>query len=434
VLWRVLLAVLVVFGGVGLLAYLIGWLLIPAEGDSTSPVEGLFGRAGSTTPVPLVILLALAAVLTFAFVVSNGLQPAVIGVVVILGVLALLTRNGRVRRSPVPPSWGGPPPATAAAGQGPGPITPPAYVTPPTYVTPPVTVPPQVPLAPATGYRPPFAPHGPYASTPQLASVSPYAASLSAPTAPTTGQPPGAPYPGAQYSGAPYSGAPYPGAPYPGLGPPVVAPKPPKPRRPKSRLGRITLFFALIALGIIAALDVSGRNVRGTAYIAIVVAIIGIGLLVGTWLGRARWLIPIGAILSLFLGFGTLVSDWDNPPRRVENITRTPATIDEIEPSYTVDWGEITLDLSDVDFSTSAPVRVTIDVNGGGTARVILPPNVDADVDARVDLGDINVFNNHWGGIDHRERTVTDLGDDGPGGGRIMLDINVGLGEVKVTR
>jgi phage shock protein PspC (stress-responsive transcriptional regulator) len=423
VLWRVLLAVLVVFGGVGLLAYLIGWLLIPAEGDTTSPVEGLFGRAGSTTPVPLVILLALAAILTFAFVVSNGLQPAVLGVVVILGVIALLTRNGRVRRSPVQHPWGGPPPATATAG----PTTPP----PPAY---PMPMP--MPAPQPTGYRPPFAPHGPYVSTPapSVASVSPYAASLGNPPAPTTDQPPpGPPPPGAQFPGVPYPGTPYPGTPYPGLGAPVVTPKPPKPRRPKSRLGRITLFVAIISLGVLAAIDMGGRSVPGESYTALALAVIGLGLLVGSWLGRARWLIPIGAILSLFLGVGTVVGDWDRPSR-IETISQSPTTVDQIEPSYTVDWGEIRLDLSDVDFSTSAPVRVFIAVSGGGTAQVILPPNVDADVDARIDLGDVNVFDNHWGGVEHRRRTITDLGVDGSGGGRITLDIEVGLGEVKVTR
>ena len=42
-LWRVLFAVLALAGGVGLLAYLVGWLLIPAEGRDT-PAHGIRGR------------------------------------------------------------------------------------------------------------------------------------------------------------------------------------------------------------------------------------------------------------------------------------------------------------------------------------------------------------------------------------------------------
>ena len=41
VLWRVLFAVLILAGGLGLFAYVVGWLLIPAEGDTGSPLESL---------------------------------------------------------------------------------------------------------------------------------------------------------------------------------------------------------------------------------------------------------------------------------------------------------------------------------------------------------------------------------------------------------
>ena len=36
-LWRVALPVLTVLGGFGIVIYLLGWLLIPAEGDTGSP-------------------------------------------------------------------------------------------------------------------------------------------------------------------------------------------------------------------------------------------------------------------------------------------------------------------------------------------------------------------------------------------------------------
>ena len=47
VLWRVLLGVLSFFSGVGILIYLIGWLMIPSEGDTASPIESLLGDAAS---------------------------------------------------------------------------------------------------------------------------------------------------------------------------------------------------------------------------------------------------------------------------------------------------------------------------------------------------------------------------------------------------
>ena len=56
VLWRVLLAVLGFFGGIGVLLYLIGWLVIPAEGDTASPIESLLGQ-GRSGMAPLSVML-----------------------------------------------------------------------------------------------------------------------------------------------------------------------------------------------------------------------------------------------------------------------------------------------------------------------------------------------------------------------------------------
>ena len=43
VLWRVVLAVLTLFGGLGVLIYVLGWILLPAEGDTAAPIEALLG-------------------------------------------------------------------------------------------------------------------------------------------------------------------------------------------------------------------------------------------------------------------------------------------------------------------------------------------------------------------------------------------------------
>ena len=57
VLWRVLLAVLGFFGGIGILVYLMAWLIIPAEGDTASPVESMLGR-GRSSMSPLTVIVA----------------------------------------------------------------------------------------------------------------------------------------------------------------------------------------------------------------------------------------------------------------------------------------------------------------------------------------------------------------------------------------
>src|SRR4051794_29998403 len=72
VLWRVLLPVAVLAGGLGAVVYLLAWLLIPAEGDSGSPVEALAGRGRSSMSRPLTIVLTVIASIAIISPLSSG--------------------------------------------------------------------------------------------------------------------------------------------------------------------------------------------------------------------------------------------------------------------------------------------------------------------------------------------------------------------------
>ena len=45
---RVIVAVLVLFGGFGALAYVVAWALVPEEGESTSIAEKLINKTGTS--------------------------------------------------------------------------------------------------------------------------------------------------------------------------------------------------------------------------------------------------------------------------------------------------------------------------------------------------------------------------------------------------
>jgi hypothetical protein len=257
--------------------------------------------------------------------------------------------------------------------------------------------------APPGGYRPPFAPHGPYAS-----SGSPYAQSLG------------------------YSA---PSGPYPGLAP-APPPRPPKPPRVRSPLGRITLSVICLALGALVVIDVSGASIPATAYLASTLGVVGLGLLVGAWLGRARWLILPGVVLMLALAGGTAaenVNFGDGLAGRTGEVTWVPTTVAELENNnYRVDVGNATLDLSKVDFADhTESVTISVDV---GNLLVILPPNVDVDVSASLDGGSADVLGQHWDGMGNDSRRVHDNGADGVGGGTLQLDTSVALGKLEVRR
>lgn len=128
VLWRVVLAVLVCFMGTGAVLYLIAWLLIPEEGDTASPLEGMLGRGYSSMSPMLVVVLGIIATFLLFLVLPRPLYVLLAGGTV----LALLLLLNRVRTAagttaaPVPPA---PPPAPAPApAPVPAPVAAPAEI------------------------------------------------------------------------------------------------------------------------------------------------------------------------------------------------------------------------------------------------------------------------------------------------------------------
>jgi predicted membrane protein len=114
------------------------------------------------------------------------------------------------------------------------------------------------------------------------------------------------------------------------------------------------------------------------------------------------------------------------------DITWTPASIAEVSDNYGHGVGTVTLDLSNVDFKNQKKA-VDVHVNFGDL-KVILPPNVDTTVHAKVDTGDGHVFDTSWSGVSRPTYTVTDVGADGAGGGQLELTLKVNVGTLEVTR
>jgi hypothetical protein len=199
-----------------------------------------------------------------------------------------------------------------------------------------------------------------------------------------------------------------------------------------------------LALGALLIYDVAGHSVPGTAYLAAALAVIGLGLVVGSWLGRARWLIFPGLVLALILLIASTVGtlrapggaprpwDFSHSDMARGSRTWTPPTLVDLQNSYTVDAGNGTLDLSSIDFTgQSRSVKVHVAV---GNLVVILPPTVDVDVSARVDGGSAEVLGERWDGLGNDPREIHDTGTDGTGGGKLQLTTTVDLGKLEVRR
>jgi phage shock protein PspC (stress-responsive transcriptional regulator) len=366
VLWRVLMAVGVLFGGVGLLGYLLGWLLMPEEGDTGSPLEALFGHGRSSTSQTVTVLLSTAAVVLLAITV----QWTPVAAVVIAGAGYLVYRQRR--------------PATPR----------PAVVPQPAAGQSPVAPPPGQP--PATG---PAAAEDSDDTTELLRLAERYRAG----SYPSSSEPPVA---------------------GPSPEPPVAGPK----RR--SALGGMALSAMLLALGVVALVDLAGADLRTSAYLAAALTVTGGALLAGAWLGRARRLIWIGIGLAVALAVSTGLESLDLRGTGAQGWQ--PGSVAQVDPRYHVELGYGNLNLRNVDF-TGRDVTVRLTVNTG-SLEVFLPPDVDLTADLRVSYGNVRLFDQEISGASVR-REVSDLGEDQRAGpGRVTLRITVKNGNVEVYR
>lgn len=509
ILWRVLLAVLGFFGGIGIVVYIAAWLIIPAEGDTASPVESMLGRGRSSMSPVLVIILGILVTVLFGYIVTDVSRAILLGAAILIGGALLLNRNANTagRTPPAPPSWpAGPTPSAGPGGPvgparatGPaqsasyaGPVAPEspdaAGAAPPSAgapaATPPSAAPtatdqagpatpgpsgtasdpdatPAYPLGPVPGAA---MPHdaGPLAGTyptqqdssavgsgyptdPTVQLAPPASTSASAGPLPPAGSWPAPPTVSGGTSGTQGLGYRPPFAPHGPYASPdprttaTIPPvrrakraKPPKPPRERSSLGAATFSLIFVVIGVVVILDLL-NVVPGvpSTYFAAVLTTIALGLLVGTWFGRARWLIFLGLVASAALGISTLAESYEGEQARSPVVWR-PTDHEELASRYQTRFSDAVLDLREIDF-TGRDTEVEVRVNFG-TIHVIVPPNVDTTVVAEVDAGEARIFDTVSRGFGQRPREITDLGADGAGGGSLRLLLEITGGDAEVSR
>ena len=208
----------------------------------------------------------------------------------------------------------------------------------------------------------------------------------------------------------------------PALPPPP--PLPPKPRKPPSMLGRLTMAVGLVAIGVVALLDVTGV-LAPTAlhYLGIGLGVIALGLLVGSFWGRARWLVIPGLlVLPLLLAARFSQLSWDYTA--TYQVIR-PLEVDDLLPEYRIDTGSLLLDLGALELD-GAEVAVEVSV-GAGELIVQLPEEAAVDAVVSAQAGEIEVLGQHAAGLDIR-RAVSYAGDEGS----INVDASVGIGTAEV--
>jgi hypothetical protein len=404
-------AVALAFTGWGVLLYLLGWLALPEELPNGTI------RPASTNPgwpwLPIVVAIGLAFALPAGFGAVFGHGPEFFPLLILFGFGFMIWRasRGRPRHHHHGHGWRGPPP---------------------------VQRPPSAPIAPQAGgpwveagwgqtWAEPEPPRGPAPGT----AVPEWARSDAEPP-PTSGAPAPAEAPEedpllaeARRLSDPLQTEPYLFETAPSAS--ALALEAAPPRRHWGR--RLLVALALIALGFVALVGALGPDNDGFIVAAGVLVVIGGALIIGGLRGRGRWLAFPGLAVLGLLSIGSTVS-FTIEGGAGDPLYR-PASVGDIQDDYKLGLGELTIDLTDVDFPSGRPVALEADL-GAGELIVLVPDDVTVEVDATAGAGEIDALGQHDEGMGDVALHVIDRGETEAG--RVNLDLHVGLGEISVER
>lgn len=205
--------------------------------------------------------------------------------------------------------------------------------------------------------------------------------------------------------------------------------KAPRVRRKRSPLVWIVVGAMLLVVGGGALLDNLGLVDLGLRILlAAAVAVLGAGLTVGAFWGRARWLIPLGLLLMPVLIFASVI---EVPLRgSVGGYHLYPRSATGLRPDYHVLAGDMWLDMSNFDFNEGEPITVPVDIVAG-QLYVSVPRGVAVDVDGRIGAGYSDFLRQREQGFELR-LNESDGEDDVRR--RLILKVDAAIGSVTVYR
>ncbi|MFB7236092.1 PspC domain-containing protein [Streptomyces sp. NPDC056269] len=218
------------------------------------------------------------------------------------------------------------------------------------------------------------------------------------------------------------------------------APGRPKPsiRRSPLSIGGLVYLLAMAAAVIGTSLTWESEPLGTSLQTGLVaaLAVFGLGLVVSSFLGRTGFgtvflTVVTAGLLSLTTAVpGQITTEWIRE-------TWKPASVAAVQPRYELGTGVGTLDLSALAVPAGTTVSSSIEV-GAGQLRVIVPKNAVVKLHAQVGLGDLQLPGEPANDIDvapDRDVTRTSAPPAGTApAGTLDLSLKVSIGQVEVTR
>jgi phage shock protein PspC (stress-responsive transcriptional regulator) len=375
---RVGCALLALSGGIGLVLYLAGWLLIPVEGKDVAPIDDFFGAQAREWPRELwVLIVVIACIATFAT--FGALTPFGAGPAIILALIWYFgfykqrqPRRGRGSSAPDQPPAAVPPAEPPRFFRYPGP---------PTAFT-------QAAEAWQARIEEHFRQVSQRASSRDATLSSPAGATWT--TSPATGQDDALTAADQERRDRnAFLAEPDPVGLY-------VEPAEETAVSSLTRSGSrsakrlravslITLGLTLSGLGVAAYL---GAAIPLAAYFAAALLVLGLSLVAATWLGRAGGLLSL-AVIALIGVLGTSALHTATGPADFGSTRSYTRVIDLPAGGDSQDLGQLTVDLSKLNLLSDATYRAHVDL---GTVTIVVPPQARVRISYTVDAGAVRVY------------------------------------------
>ncbi|MFF7989953.1 PspC domain-containing protein [Kitasatospora xanthocidica] len=432
VVFRVVVVVLCLSGGLGLFLYGLAWLIVPTDEESkgrggrTELQRVLTGRVDGQS-VGAVLLTVIG---TGVFFSSMGDGDQMFPLLLLAGLVFLAVRydperrrgRGRGRRRGGPYDRHFPGTGSGAAG----------YVWPRPEQDEAARAGRAAGTVPADG---PVPSAGGYLWDPRHPERNPYGASSAAPTPPfgTPTPPFGTPVPAGGPAQPWWQRADLPEGDPLRKERPKRRSEPAAVRRPRER-SALGFFGFLLAIGAGAAVwaasaDHHDPTVLGATVLATALLVVGLTLLVGAKFGRARKLAATGLLLTLALAF--VGHSPDSMRNAAGEREWTVTAVSELHDRYNLGAGKLRLDLSGLD-PAGGTLATKADL-GAGELTVTVPADVTVNLVARVGLGDVTVPGDRSGSTG-RHTYLIGPADGRASTGTLNLELGIGLGNIKVVQ